>query len=432
MRTASYQRLHNTCVADLWPLLFLGFASRCTSIVSDDVLRDTNGGFEIIRGPGLDEKLQATFQIGVLGKSLDKMNRYDCFEEILLQSHAIDADPQFTFDNMRRVCDHAEIPPEDSDAAAAAAGAYTAHGSYGECSLAQGSNSLAARKVRFDEAAFFSPWQHMRKVLDGLATSANQISIFVDIGCNMGKVATHSAGLWPNATVWCVDPVPATVEEYCVALNNHQLRCRQVMISSEDQGSSATIWSSGAAGDLCATSSERGASDLGDCYKNKPAPQPIQVPALTLDAFADAEGIAQIDVLKVAVQGAESLVLSSMPQLLSGQRVRVVIFEYSCRWLNFNPDFQLNLKTTQREFSNAGFDSFISTATELVPITGSCWSDAYEAPSQSLVIVLLHRELLDIQSIRRAYSIQAQQDPMEGWIPPDALVQADPFSVWSA
>ena len=141
------------------------------------------------------------------------------------------------------------------------------------------------------------------------------------------------------------------------------------------------------------------------CVYRGAQPSAVEVPVVSLDEFADTESIAQIDVLKIAVQGAESQVVKGMHGLLRASRVRAFMFEYSHRWVDFGWSATLNLKTLQRDLHSFGFELFVATGAELIPISGSCWSDGYEALlQQAQVIVALHQQKTDSKAIRRAYS----------------------------
>ena len=177
-----------------------------------------------------------------------------------------------------------------------------------------------------------------------------------------------------------------------------------MLISASGPGEEI-IWSNGVAGDLCAMMSERASreQDISSlCYQSMKATA-ITVPALSLDLFVAAEQIDRIDILKVSVQGAETLVLEGMPQMLQEGRVSVFIFEYMNRWLEYNRDFALNLQTVVQELDGFGFDSYLATRAELIPITGSCWSEAYLPVNEMRIVVALHRNQINGSSVRETY-----------------------------
>lgn len=234
----------------------------------------------------------------------------------------------------------------------------------------------------------------------------------VDVGCNLGIVSHHALKVWPEARSYCIEPVTETLREGCEG-SSSKLRCRELLISSDGPGE-AVVWSNGAAGDLCATMSERTTkeADISEmCGHAERPPSQRLVPVVTLDWFADVEKIDQIDVLKVTVQGAEHLVFEGMQTLLQAGRVSAFIFEWTNRWLMFNHrNFESsNLKTLVAALNRFGFDSFM-LAGELVPLTASCWSDSYLAMDKLRVVVALHRDAIDIEAVRQAYFSRPQHD----------------------
>ena len=106
---------------------------------------------------------------------------------------------------------------------------------------------------------------------------------------------------------------------------------------------------------------------------------------------------------KVSVMGAEPLVLEGLQSLVGSGKARAIMFQYTSRWLHFSPDFSYNLRSTMRDLWRWGLSLFLVTNDSLVPISGSCWSDAYEMPSDGNTVLALHRKSIDIQAVRQAY-----------------------------
>ena len=169
--------------------------------------------------------------------------------------------------------------------------------------------------------------------------------------------------------------------------------CHKRLISAEDQPL-ATIWTSGVAGDLCATLSERGAADVThDTLCDYRSMRPVKVRMQSLDSYTRENDIWRIDVLKVAVQGAEALVFEGMHTLLRSWRVGILLFEFSSRWLEINPDLAVSLKSTVADLESFGMTSFLFTRPGPIPISSSCWRDMYEDLSISRVIFAISKQL---------------------------------------
>lgn len=125
----------------------------------------------------------------------------------------------------------------------------------------------------------------------------------------------------------------------------------------------------------------------------------LKVPASTLDAWADAQGIQRFDVLCIDAEGMDPEVLRGAEGLLRAGRVRLLEFEYHKHraWR----DTSLQHWVTQ--LSAWGMDCYLLQHGRVIRLTG-CWADSEET-----------REWTNIMCARRDEA--AIQDVLQSFLP---------------
>ena len=113
----------------------------------------------------------------------------------------------------------------------------------------------------------------------------------------------------------------------------------------------------------------------------------VSVPAVTLDAWAETEGVTLIDLLAVDTEGMDPEVLKGASRLLESRRVRIVEFEYHSHraWQ------ATSLQAVVERLDGYGFDCFFENLSTLTRLTG-CWHGSYEIRGWSNVICALRSE----------------------------------------
>lgn len=135
--------------------------------------------------------------------------------------------------------------------------------------------------------------------------------VFFDVGGNVGLVSFAVAARRPDVTVHAFEPDPRNAEAW---KRNQQLnpaasaRLMEMGVSDHEGAESFVFGDDSGAGRLDASGTEK-------------------VEVTTLDAYSAHNGVEQVDVLKIDVQGHEPAVLRGAARLLSSGAIRTVVME---------------------------------------------------------------------------------------------------------
>jgi FkbM family methyltransferase len=143
------------------------------------------------------------------------------------------------------------------------------------------------------------------------------IRTVLDIGANVGKWSLVAAEMFPQATVYALEIIPATASELRTRMVG-QSRIKTFNLGLTDRTGTVTMRYHPSAS-AHATFTE---------YPHSWEGQRIACPVMKGDEFLAREGIQEVDFLKLDVEGAEHLVLRGFEELLRERRVRLVQFEY--------------------------------------------------------------------------------------------------------
>ena len=114
-----------------------------------------------------------------------------------------------------------------------------------------------------------------------------------DVGANVGQSAKTYRRLYPNADIWSFEPFPATYKTLCRSLSDERFHPTQLALSDRISKTELNIGAQSITNSLL-----RRETDTGET---------IEVQTDTIDHFCWANGISNIDILKVDVEGAERL-----------------------------------------------------------------------------------------------------------------------------
>lgn len=138
----------------------------------------------------------------------------------------------------------------------------------------------------------------------------------LDVGANIGAFTLFAAQAAPAATIWAVEPFPATFQhlELTVARNalNPRVHCRELALAAES--GQATM----------------GGGDLPSHKRVLDPSGQVGVETISLADFLAAEGIEQVDLLKIDVEGEEHPLLLNTPDEVLA-RVGALAMEYHPR-----------------------------------------------------------------------------------------------------
>ena len=197
--------------------------------------------------------------------------------------------------------------------------------------------------------------------------SAAPVRTIVDIGAHEGQSLDQFAALFPDAAILSFEPVPATFERLRETARRHP-RARAFNLALADTPGPRTI--------RCGRHSVLNsllAPDAEYAWPTSPLDTQVTVDCDTLDAVATRQGLTVIDLLKIDVQGAESLVLAGARHLLAAGRIRAIKIEVLFLALyEGQPSFATLLAAMETHgFRFAGlYDEFHDAGGWL------CWGDA--------------------------------------------------------
>jgi FkbM family methyltransferase len=146
---------------------------------------------------------------------------------------------------------------------------------------------------------------------------------FVDVGANIGYYTALAASLvGAGGRVFAFEPSPYAAQ-------------RLNVLKKENSLSNVTVFESGVSDTIGETTLhlQRGSSNHSPTMVPIPNCEAVTVPLTTLDRFARENGLSQIDLLKVDVEGYEHHVLRGARDLLSRGSIKALLCEFNTYWL---------------------------------------------------------------------------------------------------
>ena len=178
----------------------------------------------------------------------------------------------------------------------------------------------------------FSEYHSMRKCISDaeqaffVERTPRDASPIIDIGANIGIVSALLGRQFPGRTIHAFEPVPTTFDalKLNVALNGlDHVTCHRMALADR-----------AGALEFDAHPTRRATARIAtDAAGDK-----ISVPATTLDTFVDEQGISSIGLLKIDVEGFETLVCRGAERVLS-ERLPAMIFMEICPPLSISAGF---------------------------------------------------------------------------------------------
>lgn len=149
-----------------------------------------------------------------------------------------------------------------------------------------------------------------------LASAVRPGGVFIDVGANIGLLSMLVARARPDATVWALEPVPATAD----------LLSRHVCAAGLDGVRPMRIAAGAASGEslILATSDNAFAHEVA-----QPSASTVgtltRCPTLPLDTLWAREGRPRVDAIKIDVEGAELAVLVGAEQVLTEHHPLLIV-----------------------------------------------------------------------------------------------------------
>ncbi len=153
----------------------------------------------------------------------------------------------------------------------------------------------------------------------GQAVGKDARTVF-DVGAKHGRYTAQFLRLFPEATVYAVDCAPPAIARLSDEYGGHG-RVEVVGQAFLDAPGEVAFHLCQRAG---SSSVHPITATFGQETRNTGT---VTVPATTLDAFCDAQGVGAIDLLKIDCEGSDLAVLRGGARLFSGDRVRAVHVE---------------------------------------------------------------------------------------------------------
>lgn len=155
-----------------------------------------------------------------------------------------------------------------------------------------------------------------------LLNSAAALTIF-DVGAYVGDIALTYRRVFPQASIHCFEPFPASFARLKQSCQEPSIRLNHVALSNQ-KGTATLHVNADASCNSTLPPNTKGQNHHGRAFR---IIGEIEVPTITLDAFCDQTQIERIDILKIDVEGAEISVLEGAAQRLADQRIDLIYTE---------------------------------------------------------------------------------------------------------
>ena len=169
-------------------------------------------------------------------------------------------------------------------------------------------------------------FEDQRRLLESSASDLGELTI-VDAGAHVGKVTARYREMFPEARIHSFEPAAPAFEQLEKRFaDDDGTFVYQTALSDERGSARLCVNRDDVTNSLLASSSSVSDRDLADRMTTL---EQVEVPSTTLDEWSDDQGVDQIHILKMDVQGAELAVLRGAERKLSSQDVWLVYSEVS-------------------------------------------------------------------------------------------------------
>jgi len=173
-------------------------------------------------------------------------------------------------------------------------------------------------RFRKDDPNLEDPFQVQKLLL----RNTERLTI-LDVGAYVGKVTMIYRDMFPGASIYCLEPFPDSFKELSRLADGKFIRPYQIALCDTVGRANLQIDTDQSCNSLFPRPTA-GAKYYPGSSQNVGQ---VEIEVQTLDAFCDKEGIAEIDILKLDVEGAELKVLNGASKRLRDKHIRLIYIE---------------------------------------------------------------------------------------------------------
>ena len=189
-----------------------------------------------------------------------------------------------------------------------------------------------------------------------------RVSTILDVGANEGQMALPFARAFPEARVFAFEPVASTFSVLRArTLEMPRIRCFEVALGAHE-------------GEVTIRLAERsGQNSLLNAVPDQGGAGTATVRVTTGDAWASANGVEEVDVLKVDTEGYDLEVLAGFEGLIAGGSVQSVLVE--CEFDRVRPEPHTSFFELYEHLTARGL-GFTTLYTDSVSSNRFAWGNA--------------------------------------------------------
>jgi FkbM family methyltransferase len=172
-----------------------------------------------------------------------------------------------------------------------------------------------------------APWWGSDALLDQQRLLKDSpVRVLMDVGANLGDTVQQYRTAFPGATIYAFEPFPGVYRQLVERFADDP-RVRATECAVTDAAGTRRFYVNEVHYGNSLFPIHPASADWTGAGSAKQPVQTIDVRAVTLDEFCAAEGVNDIDLLKMDIQGGEALALEGAASLLGRQAVRIVYLE---------------------------------------------------------------------------------------------------------